>query len=81
LPGSEIRPERATLNDFQVGDVVELKSGGPSMTIEEIGNFHAWEAEDQAKCVWFEKTTRKEGIFEFVTLVKATSDMMIIRRG
>jgi hypothetical protein len=26
-------------HEFKVGDVVQLKSGGPTMTIETIGNF------------------------------------------
>ena len=48
---------------FKAGDVVQLKSGGPRMTIEEIGRFgHA--DRDQAKCVWFDRTTRKEDLFE-----------------
>lgn len=31
---------------FKVGDVVELKSGGPDMTVEDI-------TDDGVACVWF----------------------------
>lgn len=33
--------------DFQVGDVVELKSGGPKMTVRMVGN------NGLIYCVWF----------------------------
>ena len=57
---------------FKAGDVVQLKSGGPRMTIEEIGRFgHA--DRDQAKCVWFDRTTRKEDLFELDALTSAGS--------
>jgi uncharacterized protein YodC (DUF2158 family) len=47
-----------------------LKSGGPNMTIEEIGDFSfmGTGGHDQAKCVWFVGTKRQEGVFEFPTL-------------
>jgi uncharacterized protein YodC (DUF2158 family) len=39
--------------DFQPGDLVVLKSGGPKMTVEKIGNVNR----DRAVfCTWFEKT-------------------------
>ena len=42
------------------------------MTIEEIGRFgHA--DRDQAKCVWFDRTTRKEDLFELDALTSAGS--------
>jgi uncharacterized protein YodC (DUF2158 family) len=63
-------------DDFNVGDVVMLKSGGPAMTIEEIGEYSAFgvAGRNQAKCVWFEGTKRKNhksAIFEFSTLTKS----------
>jgi uncharacterized protein YodC (DUF2158 family) len=36
------------MDDFQIGDVVQLKSGGTLLTIEEI-------KENKAKCTYFDK--------------------------
>ena len=58
-------------HEFQVGDVVQLKSGGPEMTIETIGKFGMGSTHDEAKCVWFDGKNRKEGVFELHTLTKA----------
>jgi uncharacterized protein YodC (DUF2158 family) len=58
-------------HDFKAGDVVQLKSGGPKMTIKGIGKYGMGTSEDNALCVWFEKTTKKEEIFELPTLTKA----------
>jgi uncharacterized protein YodC (DUF2158 family) len=52
--------------DFEVGQVVKLKSGGPKMTIEEIDDYGS--GHPQASCVWFEGDKRKSSIFEFQTL-------------
>jgi uncharacterized protein YodC (DUF2158 family) len=52
----------------KVGDVVELKSGGPKMTVETIEDYGA--GHEQAFCVWFEKTKRNDAIFELLTLKK-----------
>ena len=40
-------PTVATKKAMRVGDVVRLKSGGPSMTIQSI------ESTGDAKCAWF----------------------------
>lgn len=50
---------------FKVGDVVQLKSGGPVMTVETIllGG--------DVKCQWFARTTLKHAIFEPSALVRA----------
>jgi uncharacterized protein YodC (DUF2158 family) len=55
---------------FQIGDTVQLKSGGPLMTVD---NIDAGEGPDVTiSCVWFEKTERKEGQFKATTLEAAT---------
>jgi uncharacterized protein YodC (DUF2158 family) len=56
--------------EFKAGDVVRLKSGGPAMTIEEIGRYGVSKTEG-AKCVWFEGTKPKEEVFALLTLAKA----------
>lgn len=44
------------MNDqLKVGDVVELKSGSPYMTITQI--------EVMVTCVWFSECDRHEGLF------------------
>jgi uncharacterized protein YodC (DUF2158 family) len=57
--------------EFKVGEVVKLRSGGPDMTIEGIGKYGMAATDDSAKCVWFEKTNRKEGIFALPLLKHA----------
>jgi len=58
-------------HEFKVGDVVLLKSGSPRMTITLIDKFGTGSTHDQAKCVWFERASQKEGLFELATLAKA----------
>lgn len=55
---------------FKAGDVVQLKSGGPKMTIKGIGKYGLGAKEDSALCVWFEKNTHKEALFDLATLTK-----------
>jgi uncharacterized protein YodC (DUF2158 family) len=58
--------------EITLGDLVELKSGGPMMTVEEIGKYGMGATKDRAKCVWFENKKRMEAIFELHTLKKST---------
>jgi uncharacterized protein YodC (DUF2158 family) len=50
---------------MNVGDIVQLKSGGPKMTIEDIGNysFDPNGPKNQAKCVWFDGNANKDSVF------------------
>ncbi len=54
------------VGNFQVGDVVSLRSGGPLMTIQLIRNFNA-------VCVWFDMELREvmpfSGSFNLAALV------------
>lgn len=44
--------------EFVPGDTVQLKSGGPIMTVEQVGKH--WSIEGSAVwCVWFEKVGNK----------------------
>lgn len=53
--------------DFKVGDVVCLKSGGPSMTVEEIGEYFGTSG-THVKCTWFDGGKRMSEIFHPDTL-------------
>ncbi len=56
-------------NKFEHGDIVRLKSGGPTMTIEELpGEIAAYEK--SYGCVWFKEFDRKYGKFREHALVK-----------
>jgi uncharacterized protein YodC (DUF2158 family) len=73
--------------EFKVGDTVQLKSGGPKMTIEEVADFSLMgvAGRDQAKCVWFEGSKSFSKVFEFATLTRAEGPAAITggvpRRG
>ncbi|MEM5428245.1 YodC family protein [Cupriavidus oxalaticus] len=58
------------MNDFKKGDVVVLKSGGPAMTIEDIGDYSSYGDSDDlsANCVWFENKKRENAVFGLHTL-------------
>jgi uncharacterized protein YodC (DUF2158 family) len=51
--------------DFQPGDTVQLKSGGPTMTISKIEDFNSG---THAICTWFAGTKREVGTFSLATL-------------
>ncbi len=44
---------------FEPGDMVRLKSGGPTMTVEQVGK-KSMTGEDAIWCVWFEKVGNKQ---------------------
>jgi uncharacterized protein YodC (DUF2158 family) len=60
---------------FSKGDVVILKSGGPKMSVVDIGDYGPMGPEDGVKCVWFDKTKKFEDVFDAVTL-RPVSGMM-----
>lgn len=45
--------------EFKVGDLVRLKSGGPLMTVEQVGK-KAVTDEEAVWCTWFEKVGNKQ---------------------
>jgi uncharacterized protein YodC (DUF2158 family) len=52
------------MNKLQVGNVVLLKSGGPLMTIQNLGDYTISSGiENGAFCVWFVNAARKEAVF------------------
>jgi uncharacterized protein YodC (DUF2158 family) len=54
---------------FKVGDTVQLKSGGPIMTIEHIGTYGAAPG---ANCTWFEKEKAVSRVFTLESLKEAS---------
>ena len=58
---------------FKTGDVVQLKSGGPKMTIDTIARFGGVKTTEQARCVWFDGAKRTLAVFELSVIELATS--------
>jgi uncharacterized protein YodC (DUF2158 family) len=52
------------MSDFKVGDVVQLKSGGPLMTVHSIDNFSPTGPDPGLLCVWFADTKKVEAVFD-----------------
>ena len=51
---------------FKIGDVVRLKSGGPAMTVNKVGNIE--DGEPAVWCVWLEGDKKTEEFFHPGTL-------------
>jgi uncharacterized protein YodC (DUF2158 family) len=57
-----MQKEEKFMSDIKVGDLVQLKSGGPVMTVAFIDS-------NGAKCVWFDDHNQeKEKVFPLETL-------------
>ena len=50
------------MEPFKAGDVVQLKSGGPKMTVTQVGE-RAMTLEPTVWCVWFIGTKKIEDTF------------------
>ena len=61
------------MEEFAPGDIVQLKSGGPLMTVEQVGK-DAMTEQEAVWCTWFEKVgnrqERQTASFNPVTLAK-----------
>lgn len=55
-------------NQLKVGDVVQLNSGGPKMTVTLVGDSYGTPT---VWCVWFEGTKKIEGQFPIGTVKPA----------
>ncbi len=52
------------MNRFKKGDLVILKSGGPVMTVEDMGDYlMGGGPQNGVKCVWFNGPNRQEALF------------------
>ena len=54
---------------FKVGDIVQLKSGGPKMTVNDPGT-----VSDEIHCQWFAGSKLDKGYFPKDSLVKVEED-------
>ncbi len=54
--------------NFKKGDVVILKSGGPLMTIHNLGEYPMAGVTNGALCIWFDSAKRVEAVFELESL-------------
>lgn len=54
------------MNEIKPGDVVVLKSGGPSMTVEKVGVYS--DNVKKATCTWFEGTTKNTDLIAVIAL-------------
>ena len=60
-------------NEFNVGQVVILKSGGPKMTISQINDRII---DGDCKCMWFNKEgNRMEAPFYYLTIEDASDKL------
>ena len=53
-----------------IGDIVQLKSGGPEMTISSSPGKYDYDDFDSVKCVWFNGGARVEDLFPAASLRK-----------
>ena len=51
------------------GDIVRLKSGSQSMTVESV-HIPQYGTRPKAYCVWFDRTVEKRGDFYLTSLLK-----------
>ena len=52
------------MTDFKIGDVVILKSGGPTMTVHYMGNYSQTGGPERGVlCVWFDNAKKSEDVF------------------
>ena len=62
--------------NFSKGDIVQLKSGGPKMTVEEVTLKSMVETEI-VKCQWFSGSKLQDGWFNPDSLLKVESSLII----
>lgn len=55
-----------TQENISAGDVVQLKSGGPLMTVNRV--YGSVNGVQVCECKWFEEASVKEGDFSMVSL-------------
>ncbi len=59
------------MSNFKAGDIVQLKSGGPNMTVDWVSNE---EGVETASCSWFDEKNKRQFERFLVTSLVAVSD-------
>ncbi len=49
--------------EIKKGDTVRLKSGGPMMTVQDIGDYSSSGGEEDVVCVWFDGNKPMNEVF------------------
>ena len=52
------------MSNFNIGDVVILKSGGPLMTVHNSGDYSPMGPNPGLLCVWFDGPKKVEEVFD-----------------
>jgi uncharacterized protein YodC (DUF2158 family) len=62
---------------FKVGDIVTLKSGGPEMTVNIVGDVHTHKhvGAGNYRCQWFAGKKLDQGTFPFESLVEVETEV------
>ena len=52
------------MKEFEIGEVVKLKSGGPLMTVQSMGDYSPTGPNPGVICVWFDQLKKVEDVFD-----------------
>ena len=63
---------------LKIGDVVILKSGGPPMTVHNIGDYSPVGPNPGLLCVWFDSAKKMEDVFHPSTVEPFETDGQLI---
>jgi uncharacterized protein YodC (DUF2158 family) len=63
-------PHHGAILEFKIGNLVQLKSGGPTMTITSKDNYDA-RGEEEVACTWYVGGERNKESFDPETLKAA----------
>jgi uncharacterized protein YodC (DUF2158 family) len=64
--------------EFEDGATVQLKSGGPIMTVVDHGQW-GYDSHEKYKCTWFDKGELKDGLFPGAALTRADQTVGAVR--
>ncbi len=59
---------------YKSGDQVQLKSGGPIMTVQEVIDSLGRDNAPAARCQWFSGSKLAQGVFPMSSLIPAAPD-------